>query len=307
MNKTTETIDAETGEVMPATNLPARHENAPSSAVHNLVQPPPPVTMPVTGFAKLAEAIAAVTHEIGQDPIKKEGRNKFHNYSYARMQDILGGLTPLMSKHGVVIMQTEVQRGLLDNGNVIFATYDFTIMHKSGEVWPFPQRQTGTSKVRDSKGGYDDKGLNKCHTSARKYFLMSLFQIPTTDDEDADQGGDNGYGRGRPVQKKGAAERGYDDDGKGSMPPSDEDRGPPPEKVKPHEIPRPQGISPAVWGGKFIEQILLCDTTQEIDSWSTANEKSLNDLEGFAPKIHANVMKAVDNRVKWINTPAPQQ
>jgi len=172
-------------------------------------------------------------------------------------------------------------------------------MHKSGEVWPFPQRQTGTSKVRDSKGGYDDKGLNKCHTSARKYFLMSLFQIPTTDDEDADQGGNDGYGRGRPVQKKNAPEQ-------DAAPPS-EDPGPPPEKVKPHEIPRPQGISPAVWGGRFIEQILLCETVAEIDSWSTVNEKSLTDLEGFAPKIHANVMKAIDNRVKWINTPAPQQ
>ena len=103
------------------------------------------------------------------------------------MQDILNGLTPMMAKHGVVIMQTEVERGLLDNGNVIFATYDFTIMHKSGEVWPFPQRQTGDVEDAHSKGAYDDKGLNKCHTSARKYFLLSLFQIPTTDEEDADR------------------------------------------------------------------------------------------------------------------------
>ena len=94
------------------------------------------------------------------------------------MQDILTGLTPLMSKHGMVIMQTEVERGFMDNGNAIFATYDFTIMHKSGEVWPFPQRQTGVSNTRTSKGTFDDKGLNKCHTSARKYFLLSLFQIP---------------------------------------------------------------------------------------------------------------------------------
>jgi hypothetical protein len=32
--------------------------------------------------------------------------------------------------------------------------------------------------------------LNKCHTAARKYFLLALFQIPTGDEEDADRGED---------------------------------------------------------------------------------------------------------------------
>ena len=192
MGKMKETIDQETGEITTEQqaildaqrNLPATV--AASPAVKS--EGPPLPTMPVTPFAKLAEAIAAITMEVAADPITKKGKNAFHHYSYARMQDILGGLSPLMGKHGIAIMQTEVERGLLDNGDVIFATYDFTIIHKSGEVWPFPQRQTGTSKVRDSKGGYDDKGLNKCHTAARKYFLLSLFQIPTTDDDDADRG-----------------------------------------------------------------------------------------------------------------------
>jgi hypothetical protein len=30
--------------------------------------------------------------------------------------------------------------------------------------------------------------MNKCHTAARKYFLLALFQIPTEDDADADGG-----------------------------------------------------------------------------------------------------------------------
>ena len=49
-------------------------------------------------------------------------------------------------------------------------------------------RQTGVSTCRNSKGGWDDKSLNKCHTAARKYFLLSLFQIPTGEEDDADKG-----------------------------------------------------------------------------------------------------------------------
>jgi hypothetical protein len=58
----------------------------------------------------------------------------------------------------------------------------------SGETWPQPLRQTGVSTCRNSKGGWDDKSLNKCHTAARKYFLLALFQIPTGEEEDADLG-----------------------------------------------------------------------------------------------------------------------
>jgi len=138
--------------------------------------------LPVTEFDKLADAIAAVMREI--EPVEKGGKNTFQNYKFARMQDVLQELTPLMSKHGIVIMQSEVERGFMDKGGSIYATYDFTVMHKSGQVWPERQRQTGVSRTRDSKGGFDDKSLNKCHTAARKYFLMSLFQIPTSDDVD---------------------------------------------------------------------------------------------------------------------------
>ena len=174
-----------------APKLPAVPEKTVPGTVADIAPPKQMQAMPVP---KLATAISKVMGEIAADPIHKSGKNSFHNYSYARMQDILNGLTPLMSKHGITIMQTEIERGFMDNGNAIYATYDFTIMHESGEVWPFPQRQTGVSNTRTSKGTFDDKGLNKCHTSARKYFLLSLFQIPTTDEDDADRGDNDGYG-----------------------------------------------------------------------------------------------------------------
>jgi hypothetical protein len=269
-------IDTETGEVTEtAPKLPAVPEKTVPGTVADIAPPKQMQAMPVP---KLATAISKVMGEIAADPIHKKGKNAFHNYSYATMQDILSGLTPLMSKHGITIMQTEIERGFMDNGNAIFATYDFTIMHESGEVWPFPQRQTGVSNTRTSKGTFDDKGLNKCHTSARKYFLLSLFQIPTTDEDDADRGDNDGYGAKNPKPRPAA---------------------PPLKKVTkatPHEIPRPSGIKAVDWGRELVEQFKLCEQVTDLDAWLIANEEPLAELKDRAPGVYERVMDVEKTR-----------
>jgi ERF superfamily protein len=144
--------------------------------------------LPVTGIAQITKAIATVMQEI--DTVAKRGENTFHRYQYARMEDILQRLTPLLGKQGLVIFQDEIGRSMFDNDGVIGVTYEFAVAHESGEIWPQRLRQTGVSRCRDSKGGWDDKAFAKCHTAARKYFLLSLFQIPTGDEADADRGDD---------------------------------------------------------------------------------------------------------------------
>src|SRR5258705_12575441 len=105
-------------------------------------------------IAQIAKAIAAVMQEV--DIVAKRGQNTFHRYRYARMEDVLRQLTPLLGKHGVVIFQDEVGRSMFDDDAVIAVTYQFTVAHQSGEVWPEKLRQTGASRCRDSKGGWDD-------------------------------------------------------------------------------------------------------------------------------------------------------
>jgi ERF superfamily len=136
--------------------------------------------------ATLVGAIAAVMNEV--HVVAKRGVNEFHRYRYAKMEDILQEITPLLGKHGLVIFQSETGRAMFDEDNVIAVEYSFTVAHVSGETWPQPLRQTGVSMCRNSKGGWDDKSLNKCHTAARKYFLLALFQIPTGEEADADRG-----------------------------------------------------------------------------------------------------------------------
>src|SRR5882672_1490935 len=134
----------------------------------------------------LVGAIAAVMNEV--HVVAKRGENEFHRYRYATMGDILKEITPLLGRHGIVIFQSETGRAMFDDDNVIAVEYAFTVAHASGETWPHVIKQTGVSTCRNSKGGWDDKSLNKCHTAARKYFLLALFQIPTGEEDDADQG-----------------------------------------------------------------------------------------------------------------------
>jgi hypothetical protein len=151
----------------------------------------PDVAAPAATPSTLVGAIAAVMAEV--HAVAKNGHNKFHGYKYARMEDILKEITPLLGKHGLVIFQSETGRAMFDEDNVIAIEYAFTVAHVSGEKWD-PLRQTGVSTCRNTKGGWDDKALNKCHTAARKYFLLALFQIPTGEEADADQG-ENDEGR----------------------------------------------------------------------------------------------------------------
>lgn len=239
-------------------------------------QPPVPVErtgpaaphgLPVTAFANLATAVTAITKGIAEDRPVKSGENTFHRYKYAPMQEILQKLTPLLAKNGITIMQSEVERGVTQDGQMVYATYEFTIIHSSGEVWPQKQRQTGTCRAKDSKGGFDDKAMNKCHTQARKYFLLALFQIPTEDEDDADRGDNDGTrAPRRPAPEAHAPERA------------------PVVKVAPMVLPTHDAdnkpLKFVVWAGPFVEQINLATSKAEIEQWEKCNAVALDAIRG---------------------------
>lgn len=133
---------------------------------------------------EIAEAINAIMSSV--DYIEKRGENTHHNYRFAAVGDVLAKLQPAMAKEGLIIVQHEINHELMANDSVMTASYQFILCHKSGAIWDTNAVHTGMAAGRNSKGGFDDKALNKCHTAARKYFLLSLFQIPTGDLPDAD-------------------------------------------------------------------------------------------------------------------------
>lgn len=237
--------------------------------------------MPATGPGAVIEAIANIMAEI--KPIEKTGWNEFHKYWHVRMQDLSRELTPLMGKHGIVIIQTEEGRELFDNGNAVAVRYRFTIVHKSGSIWPQRPLQTGVSACRN-RGGFDDKALNKCHTAARKYFLLSLFQLPSEDSEDADADGpaEGGNQRQRPQGRRPV--------------PS------PSGKLPPHILPVIQGEAPEGWVKRFSAFIDKAETTAEIDAWYDANVAVFDKLKTASEEAFNAALDHMDARTAKLNT-----
>jgi hypothetical protein len=226
-----------------------------------------PAPFAPTPIGKITSAIAAVMREV--DIVAKRGENKFHGYKYAKMEHVLQRITPLLGKHSLVVFQNEIGRSLFDGDQVIAVTYEFTVAHDSGEIWPEKLRQTGVSRCRNSKDGWDDKSLNKCHTSARKYFLLSLFQIPTGEEDDADHG-DNDAPRSRGKVAKDAG---------------------------PHCI-TVKGSGTKGWTHEFLAAIRKADTLKLIDEWVQANQWNLDNLERADPGNHRAATEAVARRLK---------
>lgn len=136
---------------------------------------------------KVAEAIVKVMGDVGY--VQKKGVNQFHNYKFAAVGDVLAKIQPAMHEAGLLIAQDEIKHEVLADA-AMTATYQFVLSHASGETWQHFPRHTGMAALRTQKGSIDDKALNKCHTAARKYFLLALFQIPTGEAVDPDMDGD---------------------------------------------------------------------------------------------------------------------
>lgn len=161
-------------------------------------------------MSEIIKALTAIMGEVGS--VKKGGENKFHGYKYARAEDVVHALQGLLAKHGVLIIQTEQGASVAvgaDRGAVLRQTYRFFLLHTSGEklteVDGVPMTHTGCAQAMNSKGGLDDKALNKCHTAARKYFTLALFQIPTGEFADPDEDEDQGRPPQRPQEAQGSA------------------------------------------------------------------------------------------------------
>lgn len=135
---------------------------------------------------EIAEAVIAVMEKVTF--VAKASENTFQRYNYASDGDILKQVQPAMAAAGLFVIQDELVRHEVAEGRILAVTYGFRLVHKSGAVSPRVYQRTGMSLYKNERGNYDDKAANKCQTAARKYFLLSLFLIPTGEDADGHDG-----------------------------------------------------------------------------------------------------------------------
>lgn len=268
-------------------------DKAESPPIERLRERPP--ILPFQGVGKLAGAIASVMSEIGSIP--KGGYNKFHNYHYARMEDLLHVLTPLMGRHGIGVIQNEVEIKTIENR--IAVTYEFSIIHSSGEMWPERPRFTGMSMGRDSKGNYDDKAINKAHTAARKYFLLSLFQVPAGDFDDNDPAPPaTSLKQPTAVERAATTEKPNSTQRPRTVPgPATPSKQPVTDERAPHKITLGQGAGADQWAKTFIEVVEKAETEDELAQWDELNSAVLQTLLEKHYDLYQQVDKVMTRRI----------
>jgi hypothetical protein len=230
-----------------------------------------------TGFANIAKAIAGVMQDL--TPVHKEGTHEHFKFKYAKMQDLMQELTPLLGKHGLAIIPTEIEKSWVDK-QYVSVKYGFTIVHQSGEVWPERPEWTGMSLALTKNGSVDDKCLNKCATAARKYFLLALFNIPTADVDDADKGAN---------------------DAQRLAPP------PPPKATpgaKPHVIAISEGMDVPHWVNLYISYLSMAATGEELQAWDKLNDAVLTRVSNKDKPAYDRIVAATQKRAKEVSKKA---
>lgn len=239
-------------------------------------------------------AVSNIMSKIGS--LKKTGYNEFHKYKFAAAADLSHKLQPLLVEEGLIIMQSESERAVLGNSELLSITYAFGLLHKGGEMLTAMEgiefKRTGLSSLRNSKGGFDDKAANKCGTAASKYFVIDLFKIPTGDFDDADDqedrpipaaltGGD--FAPETPVSRTGGE----------SLPPFEtpvahNDNSIPFDR-SPHEIKAPTLIE---WGKEFVKAIDTASDLMMLDAWKTANQDRIKEANSAATMVFKSRLEA---------------
>ncbi len=119
-------------------------------------------------ITNIAKALSNVQAEI-QNP-KNTARNPFYSSSYAPLNDILNDVRPLLSKHGLAVMQAPS-----GDGDTISVTT--LLLHTSGEWIETCPLSLKADKPTAQGGG-------SAITYARRYALSAVLGISSEDDDD---------------------------------------------------------------------------------------------------------------------------
>lgn len=134
-------------------------------------------------IAKLAKSLVLFNSEVNK--IAKDADNPFFKNNYATLDTIIDEIRPILSKHGLSIMQ--IPSG--DGQNVTLKTL---LLHESGE-WLESDELT----MKPVKN--DPQAVGSCITYARRYSLAAFLSLNTGEDDD---GNGATYGKGnKPNQK----------------------------------------------------------------------------------------------------------
>lgn len=134
-------------------------------------------------FSKMAKVMSLVNR------VPKNGTNSFHKYKYATTDDVADIIREAMAEANLALfveMGEPKQEAIEDDSSgktkrMIRTTIQFFFTFACGD-----SGATRTSPWTGQVDDNSDKAINKCATSAEKYFLMKTFIVSAGDEPDAD-------------------------------------------------------------------------------------------------------------------------
>jgi ERF superfamily protein len=134
-------------------------------------------------YGKMAKVMSLVNR------VPKAGQNTFHNYRYASADDVADTIRGAMAETNIalIVQMGEVKQERIEyqssnkTTSIMRTTVNFNFIFACGDTGAIVI-SPWTSQVDDNS----DKAINKCATSAEKYFLMKTFIVSAGDEPDSD-------------------------------------------------------------------------------------------------------------------------
>ncbi len=143
-----------------------------------------PITQEPNARGVLYGKIAAVAAAVSRIP--KNGRNNFHNYTYATESDITDGLRELLNANGLAFLPPSVISWERDETADNPKIGPRTRVQVQFALGCSDTGETFTTILWGEANDNADKGFYKAYTGAVKYYLMKTFLIATGDDPEQD-------------------------------------------------------------------------------------------------------------------------
>lgn len=130
--------------------------------------------------------ISAVMKDLAENGITKDRKNAQQGYAFRGIDDVYNSLSPIMSKHGLVILPRVLTRECVERTTKSGGALFYSFVEVEYDFVSASDGSTHTVKTFGEAMDSADKSTNKAMSAAYKYACIQAFCIPTEGDNDAD-------------------------------------------------------------------------------------------------------------------------
>lgn len=130
--------------------------------------------------------ISAVMKDLAESGIKKDHKNSQQGYKFRGIDDVYNSLSPIMSKHGLIILPRVLTRECVERTTKSGGALFYSFVEVEFDFVSAADGSMHTVKTFGEAMDSADKSTNKAMSAAYKYACIQAFCIPTEGDNDAD-------------------------------------------------------------------------------------------------------------------------